>query len=66
MKISHLAVSALPFGSIRQAIATPYSDGVTTKIVGGNNAEIGEYPYFGESVQSTRRLKCDYIYQPKE
>lgn len=32
---------------------------VTTKIVGGNNANNGEYPFFGESVQSTsRRLKC--------
>jgi len=30
----------------------------TTKIVGGNNANNGEYPFFGESVQSTRRSKC--------
>jgi hypothetical protein len=29
----------------------------TTRIVGGNIADNGEYPYFGESVQSTRRLK---------
>ena len=41
--------------------------GVTTKIVGGNNANNGEYPFFGESVlQPTRRLKCaGYIYKPK-
>ena len=40
--------------------------GATTKIVGGNNANNGEYPFFGESVQSTRRLKCaGYIYKPK-
>ena len=33
--------------------------GVTTKIVGGNNANNGEYPFFGESLlQSISRLKC--------
>jgi hypothetical protein len=42
----------------------------TTRIVGGNIADNGEYPYFGESVQSTRRLKFEIcwlcIHQPKE
>ena len=33
--------------------------GATTKIVGGNNANNGEYPFFGESLlQSISRLKC--------
>ena len=41
-------------------------EGATTKIVGGNDANNGEYPFFGESVQSTRRLECaGYIYKPK-
>jgi hypothetical protein len=30
----------------------------STRIVGGTQADNGEYPYFGESVQSARRLKC--------
>jgi hypothetical protein len=41
----------------------------TTRIVGGNIADNGEYPYFGESVQSTRRLQFasySYIHRPKE
>jgi hypothetical protein len=34
----------------------------STRIVGGTQADNGEYPYFGESVQSTRRLKCGFAF----
>jgi secreted trypsin-like serine protease len=34
----------------------------SARIVGGNQADNGEYPYFGESVQSPRRLKCGFAF----